>query len=410
MEPRVAGVPPGARLLHIGIPKTGTTALQRAAADNRAALLTHGVCYPGRTVNHREAVCALMGRRLGWAGAGDLVPTMKHWNEVLAELQAHPDCRGFLSHEFASESTEEQARRFAAALAPLHVVITLRGFAQLLGSSWQQYLKAGRTRAFEPWLQDVLADPPRGRGAAHFYRRNDQGRIVRRWVDVLGPDRVVVVVVDKNRPSQLTDAFEHLLGLPPGLLVAEQGSGFASNRALSWPEAELLRSLNARTGKSRLSWPEYDLLVRGGGITRLLESRRPASDEPTVQLPTWAAEQASRRAQRYAEEVAASGCRVVGDLATLSESVPTAEQSGTATQVPIDAAVELATGLISAALGRGPFFETEPPVTIPALQRVARWDRGRRWLELARRNPGASPADLLVVAVAAAARAIVRRG
>lgn len=406
MEETVPTLPRGARLLHIGIPKTGTTALQRAAAENRSVLLQHGVCYPGRTVNHREAVCALMGRPFGWRGAGESVPAMGHWNRVRAELDAHPDCRGFVSHEFASECTDEQARKFHDAFgADLHVVVTLRGFAHLLGSSWQQYVKAGRRRAFRPWLTDILADEPQTDGANAFYRRNDQGAVVDRWVRLVGPERLTVVIVDKNRPGQLTDAFEDLLGLPRGMLGADQG-GLDSNRALSWPEVELLRRLNVAARKSQLTWGDYDQLVRAGGVARLLQNRRPQPDEPMVRLPRWAAEQATRRAHTYAEAVDATGCRVVGDLDTLSDPVPAEEALPARPDVPIDAAVELATGLLSASLGRGAFFDIEAKATTPALRRVARTARGRRWLELAQRNAAASPLDQLVVALASLVRSI----
>jgi len=407
MAEEVPALPPGARLLHIGIPKTGTTALQRAAAARREALRAAGVIYPGATVNHRDAVCALMGRRFGWAGAGEFVPSGQHWTRLRAELDAAPGYRALVSHEFASECSPEQARRFADELGPdLHVAVTLRGFAAVLPSSWQQYVKAGRRKAFRPWLRQVLAEQPRSRAAANFYRRNDQAAIVRRWAEVVGPERVIVVVADKARPTQLTDAFEDLLGLPRGMLDLAEEGGHASNRALSWPEAELLRRLNATVRKPRLTWYDYDLLVRGGGITRLLENRRPAPTEPAVRLPGWAAARATQRARAYADGIAASGCRVIGDLDSLAAPVPSAGVglSRPPRKVPVEAAAELAAGLVSAALGRGAFFDPTHRATSPALRALARTRRGRRWLELAARNTTAKPLDLLVVAGVQAVR------
>lgn len=416
MAEGVSALPPGARLLHIGIPKTGTTALQRAAAARRVELRSHGVVYPGRTVNHRDAVCALMGRRFGWVGAGEFVPARSHWTRLRGELDAAPACRALVSHEFASECTAEQAQRFADELGPdLHVAVTLRGFAQLLPSSWQQYVKAGRRKAFRPWLREILTDDPqapRTRSAANFYRRNDQAAIVRRWAEVVGPERVIVIVADKSRPTQLTDAFEDLLGLPRGELRLPEEGGHAANRALSWPESELVRRLNFVARRPRITWYDYDLLVRGGGITRLLERRVPGPDEPAVRLPGWAAKQATERARTYATDIAGSGCRVVGDLDSLSEPVPTAEEAPAAAPpgyVPVEAAVELAAGLLSAALGRGAFFDATERVTTPVLRRAARSPRGRRLLELAARNPTAPPLDLVAVAGMNTVRALRSR-
>jgi hypothetical protein len=56
---------PRTRLFHIGPHKTGTTALQRAAAYRREQLLAHGVRYPGWMLNHRTAIPAFAGQRLG---------------------------------------------------------------------------------------------------------------------------------------------------------------------------------------------------------------------------------------------------------------------------------------------------------------------------------------------------------
>ena len=48
-------LPPRTRLFHIGIPKSGTTSLQVAAAAKRSELLRQGVLYPGVKVNQRGA-------------------------------------------------------------------------------------------------------------------------------------------------------------------------------------------------------------------------------------------------------------------------------------------------------------------------------------------------------------------
>ena len=51
--PHAAPLPADVIGLHIGIHKTGTTALQAALADARPELTTHGVLYPGRrTAQH----------------------------------------------------------------------------------------------------------------------------------------------------------------------------------------------------------------------------------------------------------------------------------------------------------------------------------------------------------------------
>lgn len=77
-------LPPRARLLHVGLMKTGTTALQQAASRRRRVLLRHGVRYPGHRYNHRQAALALLRRR-GGRGRSE---RPDDWDELLAEVAA----------------------------------------------------------------------------------------------------------------------------------------------------------------------------------------------------------------------------------------------------------------------------------------------------------------------------------
>lgn len=357
---RVEPLPEGTRLLHIGIPKTGTTNLQRSAAYRREQLLEHGVCYPGTSLNHREAVSALMDRSLGWKNSQS-TPGLRVWKRIEEEVKQSPASRALVSHEFACESDDEQARRFVEALGPnAHVVITLRGFADLLGSSWQQYVKAGYLKPYRVWLQQILGDRSKLNTTPTFYQRNDQAAIVQRWVRVAGVDNVTVVIADKRNPDQLINAFEDLLDVPRGLLTALPAGGYAANRSLSMPEAELVRRINRIFREQDMTWDRYSDLMRHGLIARLQENRRPGPDEPLLTLPAWAAKKALAKAKTYADAVEASGCRVIGDLSALTMPVRTVPRLPNITSVPADAAYEAIAGLLSAEDGRGAFFDQPP--------------------------------------------------
>lgn len=357
---RVEPLPEGTRLLHIGIPKTGTTNLQRSAAYRRQQLLANGVCYPGSSLNHREAVSALMDRSLGWKNS-ESTPAFRIWKRIEDEVKRSPASRALISHEFACESTDEQARRFVDALSPnAHVVITLRGFADLLGSSWQQYVKAGYLKPYRTWLQQVLGDQKKRKTTPTFYQRNDQAAIVQRWVRVAGVENVTVVIADKRNPDQLINAFEDLLDVPRGLLTALPAGGYAANRSLSMPEAELVRRVNKIFREQNMTWDRYSDLMRHGLIARMQENRRPGPDEPLLTLPAWAAKKALVQAQKYVDAIDAIGCRVVGDLSALTMPVPTVPRLPDITSIPADAAYEAIAGLLSAEDGRGAFFDQPP--------------------------------------------------
>ncbi len=364
-------LPPAARMLHIGLPKTGTTALQSTAQARRAELLSAGVRYPGGGLNHREAVSALMGRRWGWIGPGAAVPPLRHWGTLKTEVLAETQRRVWISHEFASEADDATADRFVQELGDqLQVVVTLRPFGAVLLSSWQQYLKGGTTHTFGRWLKAVLGDPPQTKVTPSFHLRNDQAGVVRRWAGAVGADHVTAVVVDKTRPAQLSDAFEDLLDLPAGFLLAPELGGLQANRSMSVPESELVRQVNLALKGQGVEWGQYEALLREGGLARLLQTRTPAEQEPALRLPRWAARRASDLGRAYAEGVAASGVRVVGDVSVLAEPVQGQDAAPASDQVPLDAAVALVVGTLSAALGRGAFLAEPEEPAVPQ-RRVA---------------------------------------
>ena len=68
--PACVPLPERAICLHIGVHKTGTTALQAALAATRPELRRHGVSYPGSRVAHHGAAMAVLERSWGWGDRG----------------------------------------------------------------------------------------------------------------------------------------------------------------------------------------------------------------------------------------------------------------------------------------------------------------------------------------------------
>ena len=347
-------IPQGAVLLHVGMPKTGTSALQHASARSRAAFLENGVRYPGHQQNHSRASFAVARRRRGWgSGPGKAaVQPLTSWTDLLTEVHAETERRVLVSHEYFAEHSKSVCERVVRELdRDVHVVFTLRNQAALLSSTWQQYLKDGVTLTYEEWLREVLQNPDKTRFRS-FHRRTALFDLVAKWSAIVGPEKVNVVVLDKDRPEILFDSFESLLALPSGLLSNVKLGGKQANRSMSAAEAEYVRRMNFELrGNDDVAWTEFRSFYRLGAIARLLESRSPGPDEPRILPPRWAAETVSQRAAEEAERIAGLGVQIIGPLDQLSAPTRVVEDDIVVpTQMPIEAASEATLGLFWRAL------------------------------------------------------------
>lgn len=349
----LAALPERARLLHIGVMKTGTTALQRAASRRRGHLLRHGVRYPGQQYNHRQAALALMNRPVTTGAAH-----RDSWSELMEEVAHDQRRRIWISNEFICGSDEPTARRFLDDLIPeVHVVVTVRSVGSVLPSLWQQYVKAGSTQDFQDFLVAVLA-PVGSTTLPPHYRRHDQGEVVSRWAALAGPENLTVVVVDKTRPRVARDVFERLLGLPSGLLDPPAQRGVDTNRTLSAEEASLFLAVNRAIPEGAVERDDLVRIVQSGALARVINERARVTTDSALALPPWAGDGVAQLGQRYAAAIAATGVRVVGDLADLSRVPVHQGVWEPCRDIPVELAVEAVVGALSAGLHRGSDFGT----------------------------------------------------
>ncbi len=324
MSARSVPLAPGETLIHVGMPKTGTTAIQNAAATRRKALSRQGVCYPGTGLNHQRACNALMERSTKLRPA----PPRSAWDAIRNELRANAGRVGWLSYEQIVQADDRQARRFVDELgAGVAVVVGVRPYAEMVASAWQQWVREGEEAPIDRWVADVLRPSPESWSAGQFWVRHDLTAIVERWVSLIGPERVAVVVVDRRAPSAIFGAFEELVALRSGTLsrAARRGAG-RENRSLSWVEVELVRDVLARVRATGVSMDrvEVERLINRGAVPAIQERRTP-SPEPRVALPAALARKFAAVGDASADAVRRSGARVFGDIRSLGGGDAAAE-------------------------------------------------------------------------------------
>jgi len=344
--PPTPALPPASIALHIGVHKTGTTALQAALADARPDLAHHDVLYPGKKAAHHGAALGLMERSWGWKDRGGEVSSRSVFDKLARQASASQG-RVIISSEHFCEVDSERAAEAAQALGRdrIEIIITLRNLGRLLPSSWQQYLKYGVAAPYETWLENTFAAESKRTVSPSFWRRNNHHVLAQRWADVVGADRVSVIVLEDVDRSAMFRTFAQLLDIPEEILVSRMD--LTSNRSMTAAESELVRRLNKQV-KSQLDWGQYQRLVRVGVAKSIVERREPAPDEPRLHTPDWALDAAAERGAVMAEGIRESGVKVIGDLDALAARVssPPKAPDSALDWLPMDAAVDALATLV----------------------------------------------------------------
>lgn len=302
-------VPPGTRLVHIGPHKTGTTAIQWSFHTSREELGRYGVHYAGAGDQaYLPAVSLLRGR--GRLGTGHVSPQV--WDDLVAEVeQAGPQARSLISSETLSNAREDAIVRLRDTLGPerVRIVRMVRRYDLLMPSQWQQSIAGGRRWEWPTYCRRAFEDPEH-----RFWRRHHFAAATQRWCDVVGADRVTVVVVDDSSRHWLLRVMERMTGLPPGFL--QSGSGHA-NRSMTRAEAELLLPINSLIRKR--AWdPRVHLHYARHGVKDRLKAFPADPEGGRESIPAAWHERLAEITAEHVAQLQGLGVRIVGDLAWLT--------------------------------------------------------------------------------------------
>jgi hypothetical protein len=343
-DTRAGELPPGTVLVHVGPPKTGTTAVQASFHACRANLERQGVHYAGSRRHSIPPILAALGRRSFFA---DEPPPIRHWHGLRDEIRRSRAAHVVLSSEFLADGTPDRIEAIVDDLGRerVRVVVTLRPLARVIPSQWQQYVQSGARSAFEPWLDNML-NTPEARLSPTFWRRHRVDALIARWVDVVGADRVTAIVVDESDREMVLRTFERLVGVREGSLRLQDD---VANRSLTAPEIEAVRVLNLEIAAAGLGRGFQSSVVHFG-TSEYLKRFPPDPASARVDLPEWAVPRVTAIEGEMVAGIAASGVHVIGDLARLAE-VRTSGRSGFEggpLVVPVEVAARLAMGVLYA--------------------------------------------------------------
>ena len=308
----VESLPEGTRLLHIGPHKTGTTALQAAMWEARAAMVAQGVHPAGSYRNPVSAVRAVTAQPSSYS---DRPPPMREWRAFVREVDGAAEPRLVVSSEYFAHADSAAIRRIVGDLDParIRIAVTMRPLNRVIPSMWQQNVQAGQRGSLDRWLHLLFPEPPEA-SSSNFWSLHRHDALIARWADVVGMDRLTAVVVDDRDHAFVLRAFERLLGLRAGTLELVQDR---TNRSLTWNEAEAVRAFNAAFRRAGLDRGLHARVMRYGAAQHL-KRREPGTDDVPIRVPAWVAGRVEAAADEIVAGIRASGVRVVGDLDLLT--------------------------------------------------------------------------------------------
>lgn len=318
-------------VLHVGLPKTGTTFLQQTLWANRAQLQAADVHLVVATM--RELFDA--ARDLGRGGASD-------WRGLVESVRASPGTV-VLSCEGLSGVPAELARSALGDLHPaeVQVVCTLRDPARLLPSVWQQHVRTGSTVELATFVAHARA----GMALEWLPSVID---VLDAWSVGLTPDQVRLVTVPRSAtdPTLLWQRFAAACDLDPDLVTELPPP---ANTSLPAVQVDLVRRVNIALGDRRPPEQQrYRELVRP--VQRRRGVERAIGDEPALGPDdhAWVVTEA----RRLVDVLRDRGSRVVGDLDELLPGPPERAEPPGLEPVPgaevASAAVDLVADLLLA--------------------------------------------------------------
>ena len=303
----------GKVLIHIGGPKTGTTAIQTALAENRHALHERGILYPGTGKNQQASLFPLKriagfqnfvsGDRLGWE---QLVDEVNRWKGVV-----------LLSSEVLLSVPTDVVNEIVDTVgtSQIEILITGRSLHELVVSHWQELVKAGGTISLREYASEIGRGPMNATDSSlNIWIVGDYVTPIQRWSQRVGIENIIVQCVDTAQPDTTLRSFEQIAEIPSGLLGTSPQNPV--NQSLTYAEAELIRSSNQIVLQDTVS--NHDFSTLKVKLKRKIISQMPHEDGAKIELPTSYYESIATFVDAEVQRIVNSGARIRGDISLLT--------------------------------------------------------------------------------------------
>ncbi|MAU61265.1 MAG: hypothetical protein CMI62_17115 [Parvibaculum sp.] len=242
--------------LHIGPPKTGTSALQWFLRKQRDCLLQSGILYPEDDAHnwssHRRLGFALRQKRDPKNGdIPDFATTLRHIREQIDRSQADTV---ILSSEEFFVLRPESVDRLIGAFSDFRTcaIFYARRQDDAYVSSFTQRIKVPRRRLVDS-IHSCLDHPPR------MSRGLDYNQRARIWAKYLGKDRIIPRLYDEV--DDVRTDFMKLTGNDKLVELAETTEPESSNRSPTLEAIEHIRAFKIAIDNSRLYAPASRTLI-----------------------------------------------------------------------------------------------------------------------------------------------------
>ncbi|TYB90221.1 hypothetical protein [Oceaniovalibus sp. ACAM 378] len=248
-------------IIHIGMPKAGSTTIQECLWANRDTLLENGVVYSrmrqGQTPNREIWYAALLlsgadlgartyRSRFGRHNPDEIAGVVEQYANHLDETAKRDDLRLYVAssehlYHLERDGAIEALDRFLhARFDEVHYVAYLRCREDFLLSRYSQHLRSGGTLQFDQYLDEQLTD--------------DFAAPVDRWVKAVGADRITLRLLEPDALTggDLVTDFLTLLNVPPTKMVQVP----RQNEAFSAKAAVIARAVNeelSRDGANQMA-------------------------------------------------------------------------------------------------------------------------------------------------------------